>query len=173
MGDGVSEQQDPSKRIQEDEEKSFSEIFHELFPHYLAIGMTWEQYWEQDCSLVRDYRKAFKIRLENERNHWMRIHDNAAWLNGLYLRNALNSTYLLVNGFVPKGTRAIDYPEKPLMELEEERQKKEDKQKREEAQMKYAMAMMHAQVVQFNKNFLQRQKEQEKKQKKQGEKQQS
>ena len=173
MGDGVSGNADPSERKAEEDDRSFSDIFHELFPHYLAMGMTWEQYWEQDSSLVRDYRKAFKIRLENERNHWMKIHDNAAWLNGIYLRHALNSTYLMVNGFVPNGASAMDYPEKPLMEQEEERQKKEVQKQREEEQMKYAMALMHAQVVQFNKNFLQRQKEQEAKEKQKAKKQQS
>lgn len=113
--------------------------------------------------MVKDYRRAFRIRLENERSQWMRIHDNAAWLNGVYLRHALNSTYLMVNGFVPHGVTAIDYPEKPFMEQEEERQKEEDKKKREEQQMMYAMAMMQAQVAQFNKNFLQRQAEEAKK----------
>lgn len=115
--------------------------------------------------MVRDYRKAFKIRLENERNHMARINDHAAWLNGIYMTKALQSTYLMVNGFVPKGVTAMDYPDKPFYEAEEERQKQEEKVKREEQQMQYAMAMMQARVAQFNKNFLRRQQEEAEKRK--------
>lgn len=31
---------------------SYGEKFEELFPYYLSLGMTEEQYWDKDCRLV-------------------------------------------------------------------------------------------------------------------------
>ena len=70
-----------------------------MFPHYLAMGMSPEEYWDGESSLKPAYRKAFRIRMENEE----RIADRNAWLLGLYVRDALQSVAMLVNGFVPKG----------------------------------------------------------------------
>ena len=41
---------------------AYTQKFYDVFPYYLAIGMTPEQYWEGDCELVRYYRKAAQIR---------------------------------------------------------------------------------------------------------------
>jgi len=42
------------------------ETFNEAFPHYLAMGMSYSDYWENDCTMVIAYRKAFQIRQEQE-----------------------------------------------------------------------------------------------------------
>ena len=160
MGDGVKE---PSERNDgEEEKKSFSDIFHEIFPHYLAMGMSHELFWEGESGLVKDYRKAFKIRIENEKAQWDEINDRAAWLNGLYMRHAMSSIAILVNGFAPKGVQPEEYPAKPYTEQESEKRDAEKKKKREENQMQLAMAMMQAQVNKFNKRFLEKQAEESK-----------
>lgn len=41
---------------------AYTEKFYQVFPYYLAIGMTYEQFWEMDCNLVKYYRKAARIR---------------------------------------------------------------------------------------------------------------
>ena len=41
---------------------SYGEKFEELFPYYLSLGMTEEQYWDKDCRLVIFYRKAEELR---------------------------------------------------------------------------------------------------------------
>lgn len=41
---------------------AYTEKFYQVFPYYLAIGMTYEQFWEMDCDLVKYYRKAARIR---------------------------------------------------------------------------------------------------------------
>ena len=55
---------------------TYTEKFNELFPHYLSFGMTEEQYWDKDCTLVAAYRKAEELRM-NRRNQEM-------WLQGAY-----------------------------------------------------------------------------------------
>lgn len=59
---------------------SYTEIFEKAVPQYLAIGMTWEQFWDGPCDLVKYYRKAQEIRseLQNEQN----------WLLGMYVCQA-------------------------------------------------------------------------------------
>lgn len=118
------------------------------------MGMSAEEFWEGDCRLVAGYRKAYRIRMENSE----RIADRDAWLNGAYIRRALNSVALLVNGFVPKGMHADDYPSEPLLAKAEREKKQEIKQKAQEDQTKLAMALMQAAVTKFNRNFLKRQK---------------
>lgn len=56
---------------------AYTEEFERSFPYYLAIGMTYEQYWEQDSTLVRAYRKAAKIQRD--------LRNQDAWLQGALL----------------------------------------------------------------------------------------
>lgn len=70
------------------------------------MGMTWEQFWLQDCSLVIAYRKAYKIRQEEA--------NRAAWLQGLYILKALQANPLVVYGFAKKETKPEPYPNKPI-----------------------------------------------------------
>ena len=161
MGDDVTDPDDPDAS---EAPKTYSEIFHETFPHYLMMGMSPEEYWEGDSSLVKDYRKAYKLQVEQR----YREQDEMAWLQGKYMRDALQSVYLLVNGFVPKGTQAHPYPEKPESiraeeeKAEKKRQKKrEERKQKEEEQTRSAMAFFQAAVAKFNKNFEKRKKQKE------------
>lgn len=135
------------------ESKSYADILDEALPQYLSMGMTAEEYWDGECGLKRAFRKAFRLRLENEE----RIADRNMWLMGAYIRDAMQSMYVMVNGFVPKGVRATPYPDKPRLETYAEMKKAEAKQKAEEKQQQLAMAMFHAMAAKFNKNFERRQ----------------
>ena len=42
--------------------KSYTKTFYEVFPFYLSIGMTPEQYWDGDPMLAHYYRKAEEMR---------------------------------------------------------------------------------------------------------------
>ena len=44
--------------------KTYTETFNEIFPQYLSIGMTEEQYWDGDCQLVVAFRKADEKRYD-------------------------------------------------------------------------------------------------------------
>lgn len=133
--------------------RTYTDIFYEVFPHYLAMGMPSSEFWEGSSNLVIGYRNAFRIRMDNEEAHWAKINDRAAWLNGVYIRHAFQSMALLVNGFVPKGVQMQDYPDKPFYEKEEERINEEKRRKAEEEQQKIAMAMFQAAITKFNKRF--------------------
>ena len=63
--------------------KKNSEVFEELCPFYMSIGMSYDLYWDGDNAAPRHFLKAFKMRQENKN------HD--AWLHGLYVYDALVS----------------------------------------------------------------------------------
>ena len=129
------------------------------------MGMTAEQYWDGESWLVKGYRKAWQIRKEQE----YREMDEAAWNQGQYIRLALQSVYLMVNGFVPKGSQAEKYPEKPFsVRAEEEKREKaklereENRRKAEEQKAVNSMALFQAMADAFNRGFKKRQEEQAK-----------
>ena len=144
MGDRLTEEQ-PSQT----ETRSYGDIFDDLFPEYLLMGMTPEQYWDGESSLKPAFRKAYKLRIEQEQ----RISDRNNWYMGQYIIAALQAVPLLVGGFNTKGARIPDYPERPFFDKFDEERKEKDQKKREEDQMKMAMAMFHAFTVQANKNI--------------------
>ena len=149
MGDRLTEQQN---RIQTSQ-TPYGDIFDELFPHYLLMGMTPEQYWDGEFGLKSAYRKAYRMRLENEQ----RLADRNNWYMGQYMMRVLQCMPLLVGGLnVKRGTQLPEYPDKPFFEEAEMSRKKENRKKAEEDQTKLAMAMFHAGIEKFNRNIQKR-----------------
>ncbi len=106
---------------------SYTEQFYEHFPFYLAIGMTYDQYWNDDCRLVKYYRKAHKLKNEQK--------NQELWLQGMYIYEALCNVSPVLHAFAKQGTRPLPYPEKPYSltkegnEQEKEIQEKVNRQK--------------------------------------------
>lgn len=72
--------------------------------YYLAIGMSLDEYWCASPHLVRYYREAHKLSVE-QRNQEL-------WLQGLYIYNAFS--VVLANAFGKKGGKRHNYLEKPI-----------------------------------------------------------
>ena len=86
--------------------KTYTEVFEECFPFYLAIGMTPEQYWAGDPSLARYYRKAYRIKQEEV--------NNSAWLQGLYIYDAVSTAlHNALRGMGKTTPPAKDYAKQP------------------------------------------------------------
>lgn len=97
-----------------------------MFPYYLSIGMTPEQYWEQDCTLVRDYREAERLRMKRV--------NTETWMQGLYFYQALLDASPILRSFAKPGTKPRPYPKEPLDLIEpsaKEKRKIEEKKQRE------------------------------------------
>lgn len=137
------------------EPETIGDAFDRVFPDYLVMGMTPEQFWDGESWLKKSFRKAYRQRIRNEE----RIRDQQAWLTGIYIRDAIQSVAILVNGFVPKGASPIDYPQVPRLEKAEQERAEADKKKMEELQAQRAMAMFHAMISGFNRNFEKKQEE--------------
>ena len=109
---------------------SYTEIFDKQFPHYLAIGMTANEYWHGDNQLPKAYREADRLRFER-RNF-------DAWLQGKYIYDALCCSAPLFNSLKPhEPTPYIDEPykfarnEKEMQDIQVEKEQKQDKAEQE------------------------------------------
>lgn len=78
-------------------------VFDEAFPQYLAIGMSYELYWDGRPELVIPYRRADILRQKRS--------NNDAWLQGLYIRMAVAST-LDKKAKYPKHPFDLDVPKR-------------------------------------------------------------
>jgi hypothetical protein len=79
--------------------------FNELFPMYLCMGMTEEQYWDKDCTLVIYYRKADELKQERK--------NYELWLQGMYIYDAIARISPILQPFAKKGTKARPYVSEP------------------------------------------------------------
>lgn len=95
---------------------TYTEQFYEVFPYYLSIGMTADQFWNDDPTLVIYYRKAAE--LKNERMN------QELWLQGMYIYEALCDVSPIMNAMAKKGTKPHPYPESPYPISD--RQRKQD-----------------------------------------------
>ena len=116
--------------------KTFTEFFEELFPIYLAMGMTWTQFWLDAPELVIAYRKAeaIKKRRKNEE----------LWLEGVYMAEALRAT---VGNMFSKGQKHL-YPAEPFPITAAEQQERRERE--EKARMERMKAAFIARSLQVN-----------------------
>ena len=61
MGNRLTKEDDP----QQTESRSYGDIFDEFLPEYMAIGMTYDEYWDGEFGTKRAARKAYAIRIKN------------------------------------------------------------------------------------------------------------
>lgn len=122
---------------------TYTERFNEIFPYYLSIGMTYEQFWHGDCTLVKYYRKAEELR--NERRN------QELWLQGMYIYEAICDVSPILHAFAKKGAKPHPYPSRPYAISE-----KQIRQEREEKERKLAekgKRFMEALMQSTNKRF--------------------
>jgi hypothetical protein len=111
---------------------------------YIAIGMTYEQFWEKESWLVKSYREAQKIK-NKESNYF-------AWLNGVYVLQALQSGVpVMLTGIVKEKIKLPEFPKTPI---DFDASSKEEQEKK---QMELQKARMKEMAERFNAAFMKRQ----------------
>lgn len=125
---------------------SYSEIFLTKFPYYLSIGMTEEQYWDRDSTLVKSYRKAEELRKERV--------NQEMWLQGMYIYDAISRLSPILRAFAKKGTKAQPYAEEPYPI--NKKTVEEAKLKKEKAKSEKGLRYMQAHMIQANKQLQER-----------------
>lgn len=99
----------------------YKQILNEWFPYYLALGMTYEQYWHGDPYLTVYYQKAKKMKFDYD--------NQMAWINGLYIYDAVSA--IVFNTWCRKeGEQCKNYTDKPY-EFDEAKQEEELKKEAE------------------------------------------
>lgn len=71
----------------------------------MALGMTYDEYWYGEVTATRMYFEADRLRQKR--------YDEEAWLQGMYIYDALTKASPLFRAFAPRGTRASPYPKSP------------------------------------------------------------
>lgn len=97
-------------------------LFVESCPVYMAMGMTYDEYWNGSAERTRAYREMNELRKRQD-NHRM-------WLTGIYMTHAIKAT--VGNMLSPKSAKKLTYPEEPLplTMAEKEQQEEREKQKK-------------------------------------------
>lgn len=116
------------------QKKTNTEIFEEAFPFYLAIGMSYAEYWEGDPKLTQYYRKAYQIKQDEFNNN--------AWLQGMYIYDAVSTAlYNALRGMGKTKPPAKDYAKQPY-ELNKKTKTEQEKAKEVEIEQEKAAAWM-------------------------------
>lgn len=115
--DGDAVEAEPS------EPKRLVDIFREVFPYYLAMGMSYNEFWYGNPSLVCDYRKAWEIKQKNE--------EYARWRSGMYFYDALLKVAPVLRPFAKGRVEPGKYPDRPFPLTEKEAKEQEEQRERE------------------------------------------
>lgn len=91
---------------------TYTETFEKLCPFYLAIGMTYEQYWDGEPKMAKFYREAHKLK-KSEKN-------SELWLMGAYVYEALCDVSPVLNANAKKGTKPLPWRSEPIPLTKEE-----------------------------------------------------
>ena len=121
----------------------YTDKFYEVFPFYLSIGMTPEQFWDGDPSLPKYYRKAHELQ-RKRRNEDM-------WLQGMYFYEALCDVSPVMNAFAKKGTKPHPYTDRPYSITRDDIA--EDRKLREQREREKAKQYMLSKMAKINKMF--------------------
>lgn len=99
--------------------KTYEELFKSVLPYYLSIGMSYEQFYQEDPELVSYYREAQRLK-DISQNEFL-------WLQGMYFREALAEIISKCFG----GNKSIKYPVEPYPLTQEEADKREEKNRQD------------------------------------------
>jgi len=119
-------------------------IFDKAFPTYLAMGMTYDEFYNKDHTLAIAYRKAFDMKRDQA--------NSDMWLQGVYVYEAIARVAPLLVPFA-KHPKAEPYLEKPfpIRKVNSEPAGKEAAESN--AVNDKGMAYMFAQMMKINSKF--------------------
>lgn len=111
-------------------------MFDENCPYYLAIGMSYDEFWHDNPYKAVSYRKAFEIKQEMKKYE--------TWELGAYFYESLANTSVLFRDFAKNGSKPKPYPEKPYGVKERE---KTPEELAEEAENERLRAKIHFDIL--------------------------
>lgn len=124
---------------------TWAEFAEEQCQYYIVMGVSAEEYWNGDYSLLKYYRQAYQRKKEVE-NYY-------SWLQGLYIYDAIADCSPILRAF-SKARRPLPYPAKPY-DIAREITKREKEEKEREQ-----MERIKAKTAAFASGWNKRRKEQ-------------
>lgn len=115
--------------------QSYTDIFEQLCPYYMSIGMSYDEFWDDDVSKVKAYRKAYELQEKRKNQEF--------WLQGMYFYEALCDASPLFRFTMKKGSiKPEPYAKEPFpITASEVRERKEREAREKEERMKAAFAV--------------------------------
>jgi hypothetical protein len=102
----------------------------------MSIGLTYDEFWNQDVCMVRAYREADELRRRRE--------NEVLWTQGAYFREALAST---VGNMFSKSAK-FEYPSEPYPITEKQIEEKKERERRSmEERMKADMLALAERMI--------------------------
>lgn len=89
----------------------------------MSIGMSYDEFWYGDVERVIAYRKADEIRTRRQ--------NQLAWIQGMYIYEALCDVAPVLHAFAKKGTKPSPYAKEPYAVTESEVREREEREARE------------------------------------------
>lgn len=116
------------------ESTSLTELFEKLCPIYMSYGMSYDEYWHGDAYVVKFYKEAHRLKLQAQ--------DENNWMQGMYVYEAILDCSPILHAFSKKGTKPLQYSEKPyLADRLKEKTKEEIEQEKENERLKFIIQM--------------------------------
>jgi hypothetical protein len=110
--------------------------FEEFCPFYMSLGMTYNEYWNEDPTIVKFYRECDK--LKNKRI------DEQLWMQGMYIYEALCDVSPILHAFSKGGTKPLPYSDRPYSQKNEKIENKIDKvDKKKQKENELLIAKLH------------------------------
>lgn len=127
--------------------------FKEYCPILISMGMTYEQFWEDDPTIAGYYLKAFKIKQKRayEIRQW------TMWEQGLYVYEAICDVSPVLRAF-SKSTKPLPYPKAPYGWDISKTQEDEELTKLKEERDKYRAQIFFQNWTNTMKKHFQKQK---------------
>lgn len=130
---------------------TWAQFAEEQCRYYIVMGVTADEYWNGDYTLLKYYRQAYREQRE--------IDNYDAWLQGLYVYEAIVDCTPILRA-LSKEKKPIPYPLKPYEITKEIKERY--KEKREREQMEKSKAKMESFAAAWNKKFKEKQGTKEK-----------
>lgn len=120
----------------------YSDKFDEFCGYYLSVGMSYEDYWDGDCEMVKYYRRKDELDI-NRMNFKL-------WLQGAYIYEALLYVCPAYDSF-SKHRSPQPYREQPMPLTEKEANKQQEEKERKI--MEENRAAMEQAMIRVNKRI--------------------
>lgn len=115
---------EPSKENEPADQMTLGEIFTRLCPQYMAIGMSYDDFWHRNTSYHKAFREAHELRLKSE--EWAR------WRQGAYIYDALLRVAPVMRAaFSNNRVEPGKYPSEPWPLTEKEAREREERRELE------------------------------------------
>ena len=105
---------------------SFTDGFEKACPQFMAMGMTYDEFWNGEPERVRYYREAEEIRQKKR--------DYDLWLQGRYIYDALCAVSPILHAFAKNGTQPENYLDEPYPRTYKDFKERQERQMKEQAE---------------------------------------